>query len=481
MRRHRVMMVLAGAAAVLCAAPLAATAAPAATWHTAIEVPGMATLNAGVKAEILSLSCGSAGNCAAGGIYSNSHEQELAFVVSETDGTWGNAIEVPGIAALDLGGYAAVASVSCRSAGNCAAGGYYSPGHGARDVQAFVVSESNGTWGKAIEVPGTAALNAGDYAQILTVSCGSAGNCAANGTYSDAAGIRQPFVVTETSGTWGTAIQVPGLATLDQGPASGSVGSLSCASAVSCTAGGTYSTSAGGVDGFVVSETDGTWHTAFKVPGLAALANGGSAGIASVSCPSAGNCTIGGSYGPNDSSDQQPFVASETNGTWHTPIQLPGAAALGTGNSGWVTSLSCPSAGNCTALGNYENGRLWSFVASETSGTWHTAIQVPGTAALYQGPSATASAASVSCASAGNCATGGSYFAGVGVGTQAWVASETDGTWSNAIPAPGTAALNTAGDAGVYAVSCGSAGNCAVGGLYRVASSSYQAFVENES
>jgi hypothetical protein len=84
MRRHRVMMVLAGAAAVLCAAPLAATAAPAATWHTAIEVPGMATLNAGVKAEILSLSCGSAGNCAAGGLYRVASSSYQAFVENES-------------------------------------------------------------------------------------------------------------------------------------------------------------------------------------------------------------------------------------------------------------------------------------------------------------------------------------------------------------------------------------------------------------
>ena len=49
--------------------------------------------------------------------------------------------------------------MSCASAGNCSAGGYYTDGAG--HEQAFVVSEVNGTWGTAIEVPGTAALNAG--------------------------------------------------------------------------------------------------------------------------------------------------------------------------------------------------------------------------------------------------------------------------------------------------------------------------------
>jgi hypothetical protein len=54
-------------------------------------------------------------------------------------GTWGTAIEVPGIAALNKGGDADIASVSCATAGNCSAGGYYEDASG--KTQAFVVSE----------------------------------------------------------------------------------------------------------------------------------------------------------------------------------------------------------------------------------------------------------------------------------------------------------------------------------------------------
>ncbi|HEY2080324.1 MAG TPA: hypothetical protein VGH53_28690, partial [Streptosporangiaceae bacterium] len=38
-------------------------------------------------------------------------------------------------------------------------------------------------WGKAQEVPGTAALNTGHRAGISSVSCASAGNCSAGGVY----------------------------------------------------------------------------------------------------------------------------------------------------------------------------------------------------------------------------------------------------------------------------------------------------------
>ena len=63
-----------------------------------------------------------------------------AFVVNEIDGIWHKAIKVPGIAALNQGGYAAITSVSCTSAGDCSAGGYYQVR--SLHLQAFVDSET---------------------------------------------------------------------------------------------------------------------------------------------------------------------------------------------------------------------------------------------------------------------------------------------------------------------------------------------------
>jgi hypothetical protein len=60
-----------------------------------------------------------------------------------------------------------------------------------------VVSETNRTWGKAIEVPGSGTLNAGGNASVASVSCASAGNCAAGGTYRDSSGHLQAFVVSQ--------------------------------------------------------------------------------------------------------------------------------------------------------------------------------------------------------------------------------------------------------------------------------------------
>ena len=109
-------------------------------------------------------------------------------------GSWGRAIQVPGLAALNTGGDAEVASVSCASAGNCAAGGDYSDGDA---QQGFVAVERDGRWHTAIEVPGLAALNIGRDA-YMWVRCRAPrrASCAAvGGDYVDGDGQGQGFVV----------------------------------------------------------------------------------------------------------------------------------------------------------------------------------------------------------------------------------------------------------------------------------------------
>ena len=111
------------------------------------------------------------------------------------NGTWGKAKEVPGTAALNTGGNAGVYSLSCGAAGTCSAAGYYTESSHAQ--QAFVASQVNGTWGKAKEVPGTAALNTGNSAVVFSVSCAAAGSCSAGGLYTDSSNHQQAFVVSQ--------------------------------------------------------------------------------------------------------------------------------------------------------------------------------------------------------------------------------------------------------------------------------------------
>ena len=157
---------------------------------------------------------------------------EQGFVVNETKGHWGKAIEIPGLGALIKSGTLFESSVACGSPGDCAVGGDYI---GGRDhTFAFVASEVNGKWSKAIAMPGLAALNTGKDEELTSVTCSSGGNnctaggevlvsphgleaiscaapgeCTASGTYKDTEPAFQGWVASEKNGTWGKAIEVP--------------------------------------------------------------------------------------------------------------------------------------------------------------------------------------------------------------------------------------------------------------------------------
>jgi hypothetical protein len=482
------------------AARAAAGAVSRGTWGQAEEVPGTAALEGpGGSAGLTSVSCAAAGDCSAGGTYADSSGQVQVFVVGETRGVWGQAQEVPGSAALNQGGDAGLHSLSCASPGDCSAGGTYIDDSG--NVQVFVVGETHGAWGKAQEVPGFAALNRGGFATLNSLSCASAGNCGAGGWYVDRFGHFLAWVASERHGVWGQAQEVPGPAAPHKhfGAATDSV---SCAAPGDCTAGGSYTsrTTDNAVEAFVVTERRGVWAKAQEVPGIAALNKGGTgpserpiAVTSSVSCASAGSCSAGGSY-RNGTGHYEAFLVTKRHGVWGKAEKVPGTTALNVGQLAGLDSVSCAAAGNCSAGGTYRGSKGSSgfhgnqvFVINQKRGVWGKAKEVPGTAALNlggpEGPYA--EFGSLSCGSAGNCSAGGSYR-DRSDDVQAFVVTETHGAWGKAEEVPGTAALNTGGNgtapqAEINSVSCAAAGNCGAGGTYVDGSGHQQAFVVNET
>jgi hypothetical protein len=154
-------------------------------------------------------------------------------------------------------------------------------------------------------------------------------------------------------------------------------------------------------------------------------------------------------------------VAVESGGSWRTARLIPDFA---------LSSLSCPSPGNCTAVGNTWIGSSAdvpeAFMMSESGGAWGTARVLPG--APKDPPTGGPSADWVSCASAGNCAVVAEY------GTESFVLDETGGSWDKAQEISGTVSGNDLGTG--TAVSCASAGSCATGGT-----DNGQAFVMDET
>jgi Bacterial Ig-like domain (group 3) len=459
--------VAAASAAMACGALLAgagpASAVPASAsqpWGAAIQVPGLALLpHYGGSVQTRAVSCASPGNCSAVGNYDDGSGDENAFTAAEVNGTWQDARELP-VPPADNAVNVHVNALSCPSAGNCGAGGFYNDTSG--DRQAFVANEVHGTWQDVVEVLSTEFLS-DENAEVLSISCPSAGNCAIGGDYMDGSGHRQAYVGSERNGAWEASLEVPGTPALNRG-GNAQLASVSCASAGNCAAGGYYYGGGGNREAFVVSEKNATWGNAREVAG--ALNSNGFAEVGSVSCPTAGNCGAGGLYDAKTHGGlTEGFVVSDKNGTWGSAQEVAGK--LNGGGDGSVTSVSCRSAGYCTAGGYYltgfTGGKYESFVVSQTKGSWGSAGEVPGTGALNAGGEA--GSVEVSCASAGNCAVTGDYE-DKSHHTQAFISGSAGGRWAVAEAIPGSVALNKGGDAAPLSVSCASAASCAVGGGY---------------
>jgi hypothetical protein len=454
---HRLVpgVVLTAAAAVASAAALGALSG------SAIEVPGTGALNVN-GAVLTSVTCAKAGFCAAGGEYTEASGgldgsgAEQAFLVDETNGVWGTAIEVPGLAALNVEGDARLFDISCPKAGFCAAAGFYRDGD--LDGHGFLVNETNGVWGNARKVPGVPAVSGG-FSVADFISCTKPGWCAAAGTYDDFHENSHAFVANETSGVWHKAVKIPNAPELD---------AFSCTAAGFCAAGGIF---AGGCpcQAWVANEIKGVWGKAKVVPGVVAFNHGPSAlsTVNSISCAKSGWCTAGGYYSDNHDNEHA-FVVDEKNGVWRKAIKVSGAAALGPGE---VYSVSCSAPGSCAAGGSYSDAsdHEHAFVVSEKGGVWLKAAKVDnlGTYGAVD---------SVSCTKTGACTAGGYSVDGSGAG-QAFTVERKNGVWNAAVEVPGTAALNLGGDARVWSISCLGAGSCTAGGSYRDQTGVSQAFV----
>src|ERR1700691_5314667 len=86
----------------------------------------------------------------------------------------------------------ALRSVSCSSAGNCTAVGLFNDVSGAN--KAFVVTESGGTWSSAAPTNLSSALQSNPTnSNFNAVSCTSNGDCAALGEFTSSSGTSESF------------------------------------------------------------------------------------------------------------------------------------------------------------------------------------------------------------------------------------------------------------------------------------------------
>lgn len=451
----------------LALAPSGAWASQNANWGTGVELTAPANAALYPEVYLRKVSCPSTGDCTAAGSYLIEPEpekyEEQGMLRSETGGTWEPAVEAAMPAGAASSPRPEFGALSCPSAGNCAAIGYYRDS--AEDEQGFLLSESAGVWGTGVEVSLPANVSKpGPSVRLDQLSCPSTGDCTAVGNYADISGNSRGFLVSETAGTWSAASMVPSLPTNAASNPEDRMrmGGVSCTSVGNCIAVGDYTDSSGDVEGFLWTETAGAWGAGVQATPPANAASNPRVEFASLSCPSAGNCTAVGEYTDN-LGDTEGLMLGETSGSWGTGVEAIVPVGTGSETETNLQEVQCPSAGNCTAFGDasdrQENDGVF---LTETSGVWGIGVKrpLPANAApqlVIEG--------SLSCPSAGNCSYVGTWKVNEFV-SRALLVTENDGTWGPGIN--GVLPANVTGDPGAFlsSVSCTSVGSCTAVGSY---------------
>ena len=216
-----------------------------------------------------------------------------------------------------------------------------------------------------------AKLNKGPLASVDTVSCAAPGYCTAAGDYGDQAG-GQAFAVTETKGTWGSAEELPGRRHSTRTATPVSSGCRGPRRATAVPGDSTRRAAAGMKRSWQPGErTVGHRQGSPRYRGPRRGTSGvGHHGV----LPVRGQRSASGYYASSHL-HWQAFVADETGGTWGSAEEVPGTAALNRGGDAQLLQVSCASTGNCGAGGYYtdSSGRQQVFVVSEAKGRWGTA------------------------------------------------------------------------------------------------------------
>jgi hypothetical protein len=380
-------------------------------------------------------------------------------------GGWGNARPVPGISIqgqMEVYTAPGYVGASCSTPSDCTVA-YQPSGKGTR---VFSVTRHDGIWGTPRQVPGLRAVPGTD----LSLACASPGNCVLAATAPGFHGAQEVMVAGLAHGAWSRARPVPGLAALRPGEWS-QVSSLACDRTGWCALAGQTEPPGkyGGGQPFVASEHNGTWSKAQAVPGLAALTRGWAAGVAVISCEPRDTCTAAGDYRDHAVHNDEPYAVTGRDGRWGRARPIAGSASLG---ASYITALSCPLPGDCSAAGTEGNNDTGTpvqmFTVTETGGTWHPATPLRGTISL-QYPVDTENITALTCTAPGQCTALGAYATdansedSVPVQAVPFEAVQAHGTWSRISAIRG---LPADAVAWVTSVSCASAGSCAAGGYW---------------
>ena len=353
---------LVGTAAAVLALGMATSASAATTTWTRQPVPFP---SAGAHGVLYGVSCVSAADCVAVGYFGKSGSGQH-LLAEQWDGSTWSAKEVP----LPSGGSRGkFAGVSCASAADCiAVGSYQTP----TDSLGLPLAERwNGTrWSaQAITLP------AGDFGGLAAVSCTSSVQCTAVGETQPDSTTSATLAERWNGHTW-TAQSTPDPASSTYASLSG----VSCASATSCTAIGT--SNATGTGTFAEQWDGSSWRVTSTVDPAGTSIDG----LTGISCSAAASCMAVGAY---YSGSEALSLVEHWNGSAWSLMSPPTGSYNDT-----PRGVFCLTAASCTVVGMTTTKNA-AVVEVWNGSTWTTQT----TAA----PARRNALLAVSCTSSGSC------------------------------------------------------------------------------
>ena len=329
----------------------------------------------GVTATVSGISCPLPSQCTAAGV---GYPTYLGAQVGQGDadtlaegwnGTAWTTQQTPNPTGLI---FTSLSAVSCATRTSCAVAGYYRWNGSQR-----AVSETwNGTGWAIRPVPLPAST---DNSQLTAVACPSPGYCVAVGDYESMTPGEWTMSEIWNGSRWTMkAMPVPTNASTTQ------LSGIFCLSDTSCVAVGWDDGGPGGVGQTLVETWNGTAWKIQPSPNPPAAAEGSS--LSAVSCASAGSCGAVGTYLTGSS----PYLsfAEYWDGSKWTVQTTPNASGTDT----YLSGVSCPASGTCTAVGY--TGTNETLVENLKAGTWTiTPGPSPGKGGSFAGVWCTATTA----------------------------------------------------------------------------------------
>ena len=208
-------------------------------WRPAAEVASPPGAAVNPDAFMTGISCTGPGSCVAVGNYSVSSSRFAAMGAVESRGAWQRATEIAAPRNAVPSTFTAMSSISCTATGPCLGVGEYAIS--ATQSRAMSVTESNGRFALATEIPAVPpGSSPSPSTYLLGVSCASANVCRAVGGGRNTAGHSVAMYMTLWHGRWRAQFLAPPAQAGTGTHELSALYSVSCTARDECTAVGYY-------------------------------------------------------------------------------------------------------------------------------------------------------------------------------------------------------------------------------------------------